>query len=182
MAYTIGELARGMGGELHQNRESTIVHLAIDSRKIFDPRQTIFFALEGDRHDGDDYIDELWRKGVGNFVVRRLPRDIDRYTDANFVRVDSTLGALQQLAADHRGRFNYPVIGITGSNGKTIVKEWIYHLMAGKRRLVRSPKSYNSQVGVPLSVWNMAEGFDYDNYYKGKTVNNDLESYFFVNS
>ena len=155
ISYHISDLARIVGGKLYKQNDSPITHLVIDSRKIFSPEETVFFALEGARHDGHDYIKDLWRKGVRNFVVSHLPDDMDSYTGCNFVKVSNTLGALQQLAASHRNQFNYPVIGITGSNGKTIVKEWIYHILCESYNVIRSPKSYNSQVGVPLSVWNM---------------------------
>jgi len=158
--YSIEELAQVVDGDLHQQTPASLVHLAIDSRKIFSPDSTVFFALVGARHDGHDFLDELWEKGVRNFVVTRLPENLSRYADANFIRVDDTLLALQALAAHHRCRFDVPVIGITGSNGKTIIKEWIYHILEGSHHLVRSPKSYNSQVGVPLSVMHMTDDND----------------------
>jgi alanine racemase len=112
--------------------------------------------LKGNRRDGHQFIPELYKKGVRNFVVSELPGQAV-YPDANFILVDDTLAALQGLAAFHRQQFNIPVIGITGSNGKTIVKEWLYQLLHNHYNIVRSPKSYNSQIGVPLSVWLMNE-------------------------
>jgi len=158
--YSIEELAQIVRGNLYPKTPASLVHLAIDSRKIFSPESTVFFALVGARHDGHDFLDELWEKGVRNFVVARLPEDLTRYGDANFIRVDNTLQALQTFAAHHRSNFDVPVIGITGSNGKTIIKEWIYHILEGSHHLVRSPKSYNSQVGVPLSVLYMTPDND----------------------
>ena len=155
ITYHISDLARVVGGKLYKKDDSRITHVVIDSRKIFSPGETVFFALEGERHDGHDYLPDLWGKGVRNFVVSRLPEMMEQYTDCNFVKVASTLGALQQFAAHHRNHFTFPVIGITGSNGKTIVKEWIHHILDEQYNVIRSPKSYNSQVGVPLSVWNM---------------------------
>jgi alanine racemase len=136
--------------------DSVIEYLVLDSRKIYSPRTSLFFALRGGRRDGHHFIPELYKKGVRNFVVSELPGQAV-YPDANFILVDDTLGALQSLAAFHRQQFRIPVIGITGSNGKTIVKEWLYQLLHNQYNIVRSPKSYNSQIGVPLSVWLMNE-------------------------
>lgn len=128
--------------------------LLLDSRKVHAPAASLFFALKGPRRDGHQFIPELYKKGVRNFVVSEqfVP---SAYSGANFLLVKDTLLALQRLAAHHRRRFEIPVIGITGSNGKTIVKEWLYQLLNEKFSIVRSPKSYNSQTGVPLSVWQM---------------------------
>ena len=142
------------------NATSTIVddtiveHLLIDSRKISFPKTSLFFALVGDRRDGHQFIKEVYEGGVRNFVISDK-NVIVYYPDANFLLVDDTLKAFQTLAAHHRKQFNYPVIGITGSNGKTIVKEWLNQLLQNDFNIVRSPRSYNSQVGVPLSVWQM---------------------------
>ena len=114
------------------------------------------FRLKGPRRDGHQFIDELYKRGVRNFIVSGEIKIAD-YPEANFILVSDTLEALQRLAAFHRKQFNIPVIGITGSNGKTIVKEWLYQLLHEKFNIVRSPKSYNSQIGVPLSVWQMNE-------------------------
>ncbi len=138
------------------NTTDTIEHLQIDSRRIIHPQTTLFFALQTARRDGHDFIKECYSKGIRNFAVQKTIDTID-FADANFILVDDTLKALQQLAAYHRQQFNTPVIGITGSNGKTIVKEWLNQLLSDQFNIVRSPKSYNSQVGVPLSVWHMKE-------------------------
>ncbi|MFI5129099.1 MAG: Mur ligase family protein, partial [Chitinophagales bacterium] len=139
--------------------DSNIEYLVLDSRKIYSPANSLFFALKGPRRDGHLFIAEVYKKGVRNFVVSELP-DVAAYPGANFVLVQDTLKALQQLAAHHRKQFNIPVIGITGSNGKTIVKEWLYQLLHADYNIVRSPKSYNSQIGVPLSVWQMNESHE----------------------
>src|SRR5258705_3725938 len=136
--------------------DATIEQLLLDSRKINSPTTSLFFALKGPRRDGHQFIPDLYKKGVRNFVCSEKI-NLSLYPDANFLQVDDGLQALQQLAAYHRGQFNIPVIGITGSNGKTIVKEWLYQLLHEDHNIVRSPKSYNSQVGVPLSVWQMDE-------------------------
>jgi alanine racemase len=154
--YTLAEIAEITQGKLDQVKDASVNHLVIDSRKVFSPEDTVFFALKGERHDGHQFIGELWEKGVRNFVVSKMPGNREELADANFILVSDTLYALQLFASYHRSRFDSPVIGITGSNGKTIVKEWIFHILDDRLNLVRSPKSYNSQVGVPLSVLNMA--------------------------
>lgn len=134
---------------------ATIEHLLTDSRQLQHPEKTLFFALSG-RQDGHRYIQELIDKGVRNFVVKEGYAKV--VPNVNFLVVEDTLCALQDLSAWHREQFSYPVIGITGSNGKTIVKEWLYQLLSPDYVIVRSPKSYNSQIGVPLSVWEMSAG------------------------
>lgn len=129
--------------------------LAYDSRKITNAKYALFFALSG-RRDGHQYIQEAYNAGVRNFVVRTSSFPVN-CRDCNWLVVPDTLQALQLLAAHHRQQFNYPLIAITGSNGKTIVKEWLYQLLSPEYRIVRSPKSYNSQLGVPLSLWQMNE-------------------------
>lgn len=136
-------------------QDIVIKELAIDSRKVVLPSRSLFFAIKGDRHDGHSFIEQLYESGVRAFVVSteyKIPQKLD---DAFFIRVENPLHALQTVAAAKRARHNYPVIAITGSNGKTIVKEWLYQLLNTNYNIIRSPKSYNSQVGVPLSVWRM---------------------------
>ena len=138
--------------------DDPILHLLTDSRTLVSPHGTIFFAIPTKRNSGCRYIDGLYQSGVRQFVV---PADCDlALPEANIWRVDDVLAALQRLAAHHRAQFSYPVVGITGSNGKTIVKDWIVQLLSPDRRLVSSPKSYNSQIGVPLSVWQMEAGHE----------------------
>ena len=141
-------------GRLVGSGDIAIQDLLIDSRQLVSAPQTLFFALTSDRNDGHKYIEELYHNGVRAFVVSRQP-DLEACPEAGFIVVEDTLVALQKLAAYHREQFNIPVIGITGSNGKTIVKEWLAQLLGADYNLVRSPKSYNSQVGVPLSIWQM---------------------------
>ena len=119
------------------------------------PETTLFFALRTKLGDGHQHIADLYRRGVRNFVVGTLPASHDTvFPDANFLLVVSPLKALQRLAERHREEFSQiPVIGVTGSNGKTVVKEWLYQLLSPSKHVTRSPRSYNSQVGVPLSVW-----------------------------
>ncbi|WP_430971788.1 bifunctional UDP-N-acetylmuramoyl-tripeptide:D-alanyl-D-alanine ligase/alanine racemase [Sunxiuqinia rutila] len=132
-----------------------ISSLSIDSRTLVDPEGCLFFALVGERHDGHRHLLELYEKGVRHFVVSAPPQESDAFQEASFIVVKNTLTALQQLAAFIRNEFQFPVLAITGSNGKTIVKEWLFDLLQQEFRIFRSPKSYNSQVGVPLSIWNM---------------------------
>ncbi len=130
-----------------------IKHLLIDSRKLSFPSESLFFAIVGDYHNGHDYIPSLYQQGVRAFVVSEKI-DVNQYPEATILQVEDTVLALQQIAAEHlQDNFYGTIIGITGSNGKTIVKEWLYQLLQADRNIVRSPKSYNSQVGVPLSVW-----------------------------
>ncbi len=133
---------------------ASIEHLVVDTRKIIFPKTSLFFALRGPRRDGHEYIADAYKQGVRHFVVSKRI-DTSQYPDADFFMVKKVLIALQTLAAIHRAQFDYPVIGITGSNGKTIVKEWLYQLLNPDYNIVRSPRSYNSQIGVPLSVWQM---------------------------
>jgi alanine racemase len=131
-------------------------YLLTDSRHLLQPADTLFFALPGPRRNGATFISNLYEQGVRSFVVS-AEASKPGFEDANFFVVPDVLQALQVLATHHRMQFNLPVIGITGSNGKTIVKEWLYQLLQDQERICRSPRSYNSQVGVPLSVWQLAE-------------------------
>ena len=155
LKYSLEHIAR-IVGSTSKPTEGSIEYLVLDSRKIYAPANSLFFALKGPRRDGHLFIREVYKKGVRNFVVSKTP-DTSAFPSANFIEVKDTLKALQDLAAYHRQQFNVPVIGITGSNGKTIVKEWLYQLLHPDYNIVRSPRSYNSQIGVPLSVWQMNE-------------------------
>ncbi len=155
--YTIESITSFVEGKIYGNVNIKITSLSIDSRALQLPEETLFFAIIGERHDGHAYINDLYQKGVRAFVLSKFESvNLKDYPDAAFVVVENTLLALQKLVRQHREKFTYPVIGITGSNGKTIVKEWLYQLLNESYSIVRSPKSYNSQVGVPLSVWNMS--------------------------
>lgn len=154
--YTILKIAPLLDGRfLHRSGTvAPIEHLSIDSRRLVHPATTLFFALKTERRNGHDFMQLCYEKGVRNFIVQQ---DVNTtlFPEAQIVQVADTLRALHQLTAHHRRQFQFPVIGITGSNGKTIVKEWLFQLLNDRYRIVRSPKSYNSQVGVPLSVWQM---------------------------
>ncbi len=142
---------------LQQSNAGGIEYLLLDSRKVLFPSKSLFFALDGPRRKGIDFIDELYNKGVRNFIIGNSIGSslLQKYPEGNFLLVNDVLNALHLLTAHHRHQFDYPIIGITGSNGKTIVKEWLYQLLSNKYNVVRSPKSYNSQIGVPLSIWQM---------------------------
>ena len=133
-----------------------ILRLLTDSRSLSFPEETLFFSIVTASGDGHNYIDTLYKRGVRNFVVGKN-FDSTAYEEANFLIVDDTLKALQTLAAHHRSTFDIPIVGITGSDGKTIVKEWLYQITDGSHVVARSPRSYNSQIGVPLSVWMLGE-------------------------
>lgn len=154
MNYPLSHIARILAAKGTNVSGQEVEHLLTDSRRLYAPATTLFFALPGPRRDGHQFIPDLYKRGVRQFVVSR-EQDTESFPEAAFLLVTDTLLALQALAAWHRSRFNIPVIGITGSNGKTIVKEWLYQLLHEDYHIVRSPRSYNSQIGVPLSVWQM---------------------------
>ncbi|MBQ3826769.1 MAG: bifunctional UDP-N-acetylmuramoyl-tripeptide:D-alanyl-D-alanine ligase/alanine racemase, partial [Prevotella sp.] len=158
MIYSIEKVTALIGAHRFGSHAGNISFLLIDSRSLCFPEETLFFALHTERNDGHRYIHELYNRGVRNFVVEILPDGWqERYPQANFLRVPNTLKALQRLAERHRDEYQIPIVGITGSNGKTVVKEWIYQLLLPSHTVTRSPRSFNSQIGVPLSVWLLNE-------------------------
>lgn len=156
MQYYITDIADIVSGTLIANSSSTIAieHLLIDSRKVVYPETSIFIAITGNQNNGHNYLHDAYQSGVRHFIIEHQP-ETPLPNDAHLIQVNNSLYALQQLAAFHRSQFKCPVVGITGSNGKTIVKEWLYSLLKDDVNIVRNPKSFNSQVGVPLSVWGM---------------------------
>lgn len=157
MSYSIEIIAELIGAKRIGNNDYQIDWILTDSRSLCFPEETLFFALKSKRNDGHKYINDLYARGVRNFVVSELPDEGQKYVECNFLLVSQPLKALQKLAELHRSNYQIPVVGITGSNGKTIVKEWLYQLLSPEKRITRSPRSYNSQIGVPLSVWLMNE-------------------------
>lgn len=158
MDYTIEKITALIGARLYGGREACIRFLLTDSRSLCFPEETLFFALKTERDDGCRYIPDLYRRGVRNFVVEQVPGDREgKYPGSNFLKVSGVLAALQRLSERHRDEYDIPVIGITGSNGKTMVKEWLCQLLSSRLTVTRSPRSYNSQTGVPLSVWLLDE-------------------------
>lgn len=156
--------------------QANIDWLLTDSRSLGFPEETLFFALKTKRNNGHKYIPDLYERGVRNFVVNDLPENIADYADVNFLQVKDSLKALQSLAADHRKQFRIPIVGVTGSNGKTVVKEWIYQLLSPDKIVTRSPRSYNSQIGVPLSVWLMNEHTQVGVFEAGISEMGEMES------
>lgn len=156
--YSLQRFKKIVGGTLQgDNRIATdpIHFISLDSRTILEANHTVFFALKGEKADGHEYIADAYKKGVRWFVVHQCPEELP--ANALFLQVHDVLEALQRIAAHHRAHFHYPVTAITGSNGKTIVKEWLAELIDPEIRVVRSPRSYNSQIGNPLSIWQMNE-------------------------
>nr|MDA3929315.1 Mur ligase family protein [Prolixibacteraceae bacterium] len=160
---------------LQEVDELAITYLSTDSRTIVSGKETLFFALLTERNNGHQYIRKAYEKGVRSFVISNDKKKLDKYPEATFLLVEDTLKALQLLAASRRESFNGNVIGITGSNGKTIVKEWLSELLVDDYSIVRSPKSYNSQVGVPHSVWLLNDEADMAFFEAGISQPGEME-------
>jgi alanine racemase len=174
MKYSILELANVLKIKEVINPEYQIDYLLTDSRETFKPEQTLFFALKTKNDDGHNYIHELYQAGVRNFVVQQINPEWQGYKDANFLQVKNSLQALQSIAAFHRKQFDIPVIAITGSNGKTVTKEWIAQILEPFKKVTRSPRSYNSQIGVPLSVWQLNENTEIGLFEAGISMPNEM--------
>jgi alanine racemase len=172
--YTVAEIAEVLHVlHFYQQREAIISQLVIDSRTVIDPEGALFFAIVAER-DGHQFIPDAYAGGIRNFVVSTLP-EISGYPDANFLVVLDTVAALQRIAAYKRAQFDLKTIAITGSNGKTIVKEWLYQLLAADYNVVKSPKSFNSQIGVPLSVWQIGAEHTLGLFEAGISKPNEME-------
>lgn len=156
-----------------QNDVAIIDAISIDSRSLQNGENTLFFAISGPNNDGHSYIEELIEKGVKHFVVTYIPSAVAG--KANFLVVENTLEALQKFASYYRSLFEFPIIGITGSNGKTIIKEWLNFLLSPDYNIIRSPKSYNSQVGVPLSILGIKEKHNLGIFEAGISTMNEME-------
>lgn len=153
MHYTIEQVGKILKANHLGVHDGMINWLLTDSRSLSFPEGTLFFAIHTQKNDGHHYIEDLYKRGVRSFVIEKIPDNLSAYPKAAFLQVPNSLEALQQLATACRLEFQIPVIGVTGSNGKTVVKEWINQLLSPDMHIVRSPRSYNSQIGVPLSVW-----------------------------
>jgi len=173
LIYSIQHIAGIINSKTVVNADANIEHLLIDSRTVLFPADSLFFALKGPRRNGHSFINELYQKGVRSFVVS--DKIEEEYSGAIFLQVGDTLQALQSLAAWHRKQFSIPVIGITGCNGKTIVKEWLNQLLEDNYRIIRSPKSYNSQIGVPLSVWPLNKSHELGIFEAGISQSGEME-------
>lgn len=179
-AIEITRLLRPAEAQIVQ-KDAEIEHLLTDSRKISDETHSLFFAIPTKHNTGCRYVDELYQRGVRNFVV---PNDVNESyrvlfqhcSEANFWYVKNVVWALQQIAAGHRRQFQIPVVGITGSNGKTVVKDWIVQMLSGTCKTVSSPRSYNSQIGVPLSVWQMDEADELAVFEAGISEAGEMEA------
>ena len=175
MDYSILEIADIVKAKTGNLTTATVNTLLIDSRSLTYPESTLFFAIRTKSNDGHKYIKQLYDKGVRNFVVEYIPEE--KFDDnTNFVIVKDTLSALKQVAKYHRQRFNIPVIGITGSRGKTTVKEWLYQLLRDDYNIVRSPRSYNSQIGVPLSIWDIDDNSEIAIIEAGISQRNEMST------
>ena len=175
--YRLGQLAEIVQGELHGHgvEDRLTEHVLLDSRQVIYPASSLFIALKGRQSDGHTFIPELYRKGVRSFLVSQLPANTGIYPDAAFLKVENTQAAFHRLAAFHRRRFHLEVVGITGSNGKTIVKEWLHQLLSEDFSIVRSPRSFNSQTGVPLSVLQINEGHQLGLFEAGISLPGEME-------
>ncbi|NDK56860.1 bifunctional UDP-N-acetylmuramoyl-tripeptide:D-alanyl-D-alanine ligase/alanine racemase [Pontibacter fetidus] len=178
---TFQKLASVTHGDVLQFvQQHPVIHLLTDSRKLSQPAGTVFFAVTGKYNDGHNYLAALYKQGVRQFIVEKAQdrRGFDYsklYPEANLLLVKDSLLALQQLAAWHRAQFKIPVIGITGSNGKTIVKEWLAQLLSPDELVVKSPRSYNSQLGVPLSVWQLNSNHTLGIFEAGISLPGEME-------
>ncbi|TSD66965.1 bifunctional UDP-N-acetylmuramoyl-tripeptide:D-alanyl-D-alanine ligase/alanine racemase [Inquilinus sp. KBS0705] len=171
-SYTVNDVKQVINATGDVVNNETISTLLTDSRRIIKPAGSLFFALTG-RREGVDFIVDAYTAGVRSFVVKHRPDTV--MPDANFLVVADVLTALQALAAHRRSQYSLEVIGITGSNGKTIVKEWLYQLLCPEKNIVRNPKSYNSQIGVPLSVWQINEANDLGIFEAGISTTGEME-------
>lgn len=176
MSYSLQHIARVIHADKIPSDETHISQLLTDSRKLVFTDTTLFFAIEGPRRNGHDFIPELYARGLRFFVVQKGLIAIEKFANAVFLEVPDVLKALQVLAAYHRNQFQIPVIGITGSNGKTIVKEWLYQLLHTEKQIVRSPRSYNSQIGVPLSVWQLNSTHDLGIFEAGISLPGEMDT------
>ena len=174
--FTFDQLASITQGKILANNDhGKIEHFLTDSRKVYHPKASAFVAIRGERHNGHNYIDQLFDLGARNFIIEDIHAVPRQVLDlSNILAVDNSIAALQQIAASHRKRFVFPVIGITGSNGKTIVKEWLGLLLSKRFTIVKSPKSYNSQLGVPLSVLQMSDRYDLGIFEAGISMTGEM--------
>lgn len=173
--YSLQEVAWAIDAQIYGVTEGSIHEVSIDSRTVSNGHGVLFFALVGPRHNGHDFIEYLYRKGVRRFVISEIRAEFHDLPDASFLEVCNTLHALQQFATYHRQRFEFPIVAITGSNGKTIVKEWLHDALATHMRVHHSPKSYNSQVGVALSLLGLLPEHQIGIYEAGISQRGEME-------
>jgi len=174
-SYTVAHIAEILGAEAILPQSGLLIRkLLTDSRTVIDPESSLFFAVRAQR-DGHQFIQNAYENGVRSFVVAKL-ESASSFPEANFLKVNDVLIALQTLVAYHRSLHELKVIGITGSNGKTIVKEWLYQLLAADFNIIRSPKSFNSQIGVPLSVWQLNSDHDLGIFEAGISKSGEMDT------
>ncbi len=174
-SYNINTIKKILNARAIIVNNSVINSLIYDSRSLVSPIDSLFFALKGKQRDGHAFIKDLYNRNIRNFVVNKLPADREYFAKANFLIVEDTLLALQKVAQYHREQFNGQVVGITGSNGKTIIKEWLFHMLYNKKKVVSSPKSYNSAIGVPLSIWLLDESHETGVFEAGISFPGEME-------
>jgi Alr-MurF fusion protein len=173
--YSALQIASVVNGKFSGPKDLAVDQLIYDSRKTFDASNSMFIAIDGERNNGHNYIRSMYKKGVRTFLISNSELDTSKYIDAAFILVNNTVRALQQLVADYRNLFHIPIIAITGSNGKTIVKEWLATCLALKYKVTRNPKSFNSQIGVPLSVWLLNENAEWGIFEAGISKTGEME-------
>jgi len=173
--FTASDIARLTGGTLTGPADSVVRELYTDSRQVSYTENAAFIAIKGVNHDGHKYIENLYRRGVKVFIAEHLPENPDLYPDASFITGKSSIDALQLLAAAKRSMFKSTVFAVTGSAGKTIVKEWLADILGRSYPVIRSPKSYNSQIGVPLSVWKLDPKFTFGIFEAGISMPGEME-------
>jgi Alr-MurF fusion protein len=175
LKYTSSDIEKIINGRLTGNPGLIVSDIVTDSRQISYSEEMAFFAIRGKNHDGHQFIESLYVKGIRVFVVEELPVNAGKYTDTAFIVAENTVTALQKLAQNKRSTFKSDVIAITGSTGKTIVKEWLADILGVYEPVVRSPKSYNSQIGVPLSVWKLDDKYKTGIFEAGISMPGEME-------
>ena len=175
MKLISSDIARIVRGKLTGPADLTVTDIVTDTRQLSYTEGLIFFALKGKNHDGHNFIDNMYRKGIRIFVIESLPENHESFIDAAFIVTGSTVEALQLLASYKRKAFKSPVIAITGSAGKTIVKEWLADILGLTTSVIRSPKSYNSQIGVPLSVWKLDDKYKLGIFEAGISLPGEMD-------
>ena len=175
MKIVSSDIAKIIKGKLIGPPNLLVSEIVIDSRQLSYTEGLIFIAISGKNHDGHLFIDNLYQKGIRIFVVERLPDETDRFPGAAFIITNNTVEALQLLASYKRKAFKSPVIAVTGSAGKTVVKEWLADILGLAVSVIRSPKSYNSQVGVPLSVWKLDDKYKLGIFEAGISLPGEME-------
>jgi len=171
--FSLADIAHITNGSIIGNSSLTITSIITDSRNQVATKGGLFIAIKGKQHDSHDYIEDLYKRGLRVFLVEKNPEKI--HDDAAYIVVENSLQALQKIASSHRKKFTIPTIGITGSNGKTIVKEWLFYLLSEDKTIIRSPKSYNSQIGVPISVSLIDKGNDLAIFEAGISKSGEME-------